>query len=177
MKRTSFLAVSSEGLVSPHRTVQLQLLQHYWLAHRLGLLWYWMVSLGNQQRSFCRFWDCIQRLHPNTAFQYWNTQVGSQEIPGARGKFGLWVQNEAGQRLTEFWKKECIGHSKYPLPTSQEKTTHGHHQMVNTKIRLVIFFVAKNGEALYSQKKQDLEMTVAQIMKSLLPNSDLNWRK
>ena len=49
---------------------------------------------------------------------------------------------------------------------------HGHHQMVNTKIRLIIIFAAKDGEALYSQQKQDQEMTVAQIMNSLLPNSD-----
>ena len=49
--------------------------------------------------------------------------------------------------------------------------------MVNTEIRLIIFFVAKDGEALYSQQKQDQELTVAQIMNSLLPNSDLNWRK
>ena len=49
MKRTSFLGVSSKGLVSLHRTIQLQLLQHYWLGHRLGLLWYWMVCLGNEQ--------------------------------------------------------------------------------------------------------------------------------
>ena len=61
--------------------------------------------------------------------------------------------------------------------TTQEKTTHGHHQMVNTKIRLIIFFAVKVGEALYSQQKQDWEMTVAQIMNSLLPISDLNWRK
>ena len=53
----------------------------------------------------------------------------------------------------------------------------GHHQMVNTEIRLIIFFTAKDGEALYSQQKQDQEKTVAQIMNSLLPNSDLNWRK
>ena len=53
-------------------------------------------------------------------------------------------------------------------------STHGHHQMVNTKIRLIIFFAAKDGEALYSQQKQDQELTVAQIMNSLLPNSDLN---
>ena len=45
--------------------------------------------------------------------------------------------------------------------------------MVNTEIRLIIFFAAKDGEALYSQQKQDRELTVAQIMKSLLPNSDL----
>ena len=64
------------------------------------------------------------------------------------------------------------GHSKHPLPTAQEKTTHGHHQMVNTKIKLIIFFAAEDGEALYNQQKQDWELTVAQIMNSLLPNSD-----
>ena len=45
--------------------------------------------------------------------------------------------------------------------------------MVDTEIRLIIFFAAKDGEALYSQQKQDWELTVAQIMNSLLPNSDL----
>ena len=49
--------------------------------------------------------------------------------------------------------------------------------MVNTKIRLIIFFAAKDGEAPYSQQKQDWELTVAQIMNSLLQNSDLNQRK
>ena len=42
--------------------------------------------------------------------------------------------------------------------------------MLNTKIRLIIFFVAKDGEALYSQQKEDQELTVAQIMNSLLLN-------
>ena len=51
---------------------------------------------------------------------------------------------------------------------------HGHHQMVNTEIKLIIFFAAKDGEALHSQQKQDRELTVAQIMSSLLTNSDLN---
>ena len=49
--------------------------------------------------------------------------------------------------------------------------------MVNTKIRVIIFFAAKDGETLYSQQKQDQELTVAQIMNSLLQNLDLNWRK
>jgi len=49
--------------------------------------------------------------------------------------------------------------------------------MVNAEIRLIIFFAAKDGEALYSQQKQDWELTVAQITNSLLQNSDLNWRK
>ena len=44
--------------------------------------------------------------------------------------------------------------------------------MVNTKIRSITFFAAKDGEALYSQQKQDQELTVAQIMNPLLPNSD-----
>ena len=42
----------------------------------------------------------------------WNAKVGSQEIPGVTGKFGLGVQNE------------CTGHSKHPFPTTQEKTLH-----------------------------------------------------
>ena len=50
---------------------------------------------------------------------------------------------------------------------------HRHHQMVNTEIILIIFFEAEDGEALYSQQKQDQELTMAQIMNSLLPNSDL----
>ena len=49
--------------------------------------------------------------------------------------------------------------------------------MVNTKIRLITFFVAENGEALQCQQKQDRELTVAQIVNSLLPNSDLNLKK
>ena len=49
--------------------------------------------------------------------------------------------------------------------------------MVNTEIKLIIFFAAKDEEALYSQQKQDQELTVAQIMSNLLQNSGLNWRK
>ena len=63
MKRTSFGVLILEGLVGLQRIAQLQLLQHYWSGHRLRLLWYWMVCLGNKQRSFCHFWDCIQELH------------------------------------------------------------------------------------------------------------------
>ena len=73
-----------------------------------------------------------------------------------------------------FLPRERIGHSKHSLPTTREHSTPGHHQMVNTEIRLTIFFAAKDGEALYSQQKEDWELTVAQIMNSLLPNSDLN---
>ena len=53
-------------------------------------------------------------------------------------------------------------------------TDHGIDQMDNTEIRLIIFIAAKDGEALYNQQKQDQELTVAQIVNSLLPNSDLS---
>ena len=55
--------------------------------------------------------------------------------------------------------RERTGDSKHPLSTTQEKTLHIRHQeMVNTKIRLIILFAAKDGEALHSQQKQDWEL-------------------
>ena len=102
----------------------------------------------------------------------WNAKGGSQETP-VTGKFGLGVQNEAGQRLTEFCQENALVIEKHSSNNTREDSTCGHHQMANTKIRLIIFFAAKDGEALYSQQKQDQELTVAWIMNSLLPNSDL----
>ena len=104
----------------------------------------------------------------------WNAKVGSQETPGVTGKFGLGVWKEAGQRLTEFCQENALVIANTLFQQTRENSTHEHHQMVNTKIRLIIFFAAKDGEALYSQQKQDQELNVAQIMNSLLPNSDLN---
>ena len=49
----------------------------------------------------------------------WNAKVGSQETPRVTGKFGLGIRNEAGQRVLP---RKCTGHSKHPLPTTQEKT-------------------------------------------------------
>ena len=63
MKRTSLLGVSSRRSYKFYRTIQLQLLQRYWLGPRLGLPCYWMVCLGNEARWFSSFWDCIQVLH------------------------------------------------------------------------------------------------------------------
>ena len=100
-----------------------------------------------------------------------NAKVGCQETPGIKGKFGLGVRNEAGQRLIEFCQENALVITLFSTNT-EEDSAHGHHQMVNTEIRLIIFFAAKDGEALYSEQKQDEELTVAQIMSSLLPNSD-----
>ena len=102
----------------------------------------------------------------------WNAKVGSQEIPGVTGKFGLGIRNEAGQRLIEFCQENALVIANTSCNNTREDSTHGYHQMVNTEIRLILFFAAKDGEALNSQQKQDWELTVAQIMNSLLPNSE-----
>ena len=82
-------------------------------------------------------------------------QVGSQETPGVTGKFDLGVQNEAGQRRIEFCQENTLIIANTLSNNTREDSTHGHHQMVNIEIRFIIFFVAKDGEALYSQQKQD----------------------
>ena len=80
----------------------------------------------------------------------WNAKVGSQEIPKVKGKFGLGVQIKAGQRLTEFCQENALVIAN-TLFQHKDESTHGAHQMVNTKIRLIIFFASEDGEALYSQ--------------------------
>ena len=107
----------------------------------------------------------------------WSAKVGSQEIPGVIGKFGLGVQNEAGQRLTEFYQENTLILANTLFEQHKQSLSHGHHQMVNTEIGQIISFPANDREALWSQQKQDLELTMAQIMSSLLQKSGLNWRK
>ena len=69
-------------------------------------------------------------------------------MPGVTGKFGLGVQNEAGQRLTVLPREHtCLGNTRFQNTT--DNSTHRHHQIVNTEIRLTIFFAAKGREALY----------------------------
>ena len=121
------------------------------------------------------YYDCLE-LTPRKGVLIiigdWDAKVRSQEIPGVTGKFHLGVQNEAGQSLTEFCQENALVIANTLFQKHKDDSTHGHHQMVNTEIRLIIFFAAKDGEALYRQQKQDWELTVAQIMNSLLPNSD-----
>ena len=85
----------------------------------------------------------------------WNAKVGSQETPGVTGKFGLGVWNEAGQRLIDFCQESTLVIANTLFQQHREDSSHGHDQMVNTEIRLIIFFAAKDGEALYSQQKEN----------------------
>ena len=76
------------------------------------------------------------------------------------GKFGFGAQNEAGKRLIEFCQENALVIANTLFQEQKRDSTHGHHQMANTKIRLIIF-AAKDGDVLYSQQKQDQELTVA----------------
>ena len=101
-----------------------------------------------------------------------NANLESQEIPGVTGKFGLGVQNKAGQRLTEFCQETALVTANTPF--QQYKRRPYTWTSPNGQYQNQIFFAAKDGEALHSWQKQDQELTVAQIMNSLLLNSDLN---
>ena len=97
----------------------------------------------------------------------WNAKVGSQETPGVTGQFGLRIRNEAGQRLIDFCQENALVIANTLFQQHKRRlytwtSPDGQHRNQNDYI-----FAAKDGEALYSQQKQDWELTVAQIMKSL----------
>ena len=88
-------------------------------------------------------------------------------------QFGLRIWNEAGQRLIEFCQEKALVIANTLFQQHKRRlytrtSTDGQHR------NQIIFFATKDGEALYSQQKQDQELTMAQIMNSLLPNSDSN---
>ena len=159
-------------------------IQHYleerksWPLETITLLGYSKLPTCLIKSITCHIsWEHLRTNTPKRCpFHYrdWNAKAGSQEIPGITGNFGFGIQNEAGQGLIEFCQENARVITNTFFNNTREDSTHGHHQMANTEIRLIIFFAAKDGEALYSQQKQDQELTVAQIMNSLLPNSDLN---
>ena len=96
-------------------------------------------------------------------------------ITEVTGTFDVGVQKKAEQRRTEFYQENAL--------VIANTHFHQHNRQLHTwtspdgniKIRLIIFCAVEGGEALYNQQRQDWELTVAQIMNSLLPNSDLNW--
>ena len=94
----------------------------------------------------------------------WNAKLGSQETPGVTGKFGLGIQNEAGQRLIEFCQENALVIANILFQQHKRKpytwtSPDGQHQN-----QIDYIFAAKDGEALYRQQKQDQELTVAQTM-------------
>ena len=134
--------------------------------------------LNNEVKHFYEDLQDLLELTPKRDVLFiiedWNAQVGSQETPGVTGKFGLGVQNEARQRLIEFCQENALVKANILFQQHKRRLYTWTSPDGQYQIRLIIFFAAKDGEALYSQQKQDQELTVAQIMSSLLPNSDLN---
>ena len=82
-----------KDLVGLCRTIQLQLLQSYWLGPRLGLPWYWMVCLWKERRSFCHFWDCIQVPHFRLFFDHDGYSIFSKGfLPTIVDIMVIWVK-------------------------------------------------------------------------------------
>ena len=107
----------------------------------------------------------------------WNAKVRSQEISRVTGKFDLRVQNEVGQRLIEFCQENAliIANNLFQQHKRRLYTwTSLDGQYLN---QIDYILCSQRWKTLYSQPKQDSELTVAQIMNSLWKNSDRNWRK
>ena len=98
----------------------------------------------------------------------WNAKVGSQETPGVTGKFGLGVQNEAGQKLADFCQEKALVIANTLFQQHKRRlytwtSPDGQHQ------NQIDYILCRQ-----SQQKQDQELTVVHIMNSLLANSDIN---
>ena len=106
-----------------------------------------VYALTSKAEEFYKNFQNLYQKQINKKFLFiirdWNAKVGSQEIPGVTGNFGLGVQNVAGQRLTKFCQENAPSSNN-----TRADSTHGHHQMVDTEIRLTMLFAAKDGEAL-----------------------------
>ena len=84
----------------------------------------------------------------------WNAKVGNQEIPRVTGKFGLGIQNEAGQRLTEFFQENALVIANTLFQQHKRRLYTWTSPDGEQEIRLIIFLAAKDGEALYSQQQK-----------------------
>ena len=95
----------------------------------------YVLTSNAEEAEVERFYQDLLELTPKKdvlfIIGYWNAKVRSLEIAGVMGKFGLGVQNEAGQRLIEFCQEKALVIANTNRTT--EDSTHEHHQMVNTK--------------------------------------------
>ena len=83
----------------------------------------------------------------------WNAKVGSQETPGVTGTFGLGMRNEAGQRVIEFCPENALVIANTLFQQHKRRLYTWTSPDGQPRIRLIIFFAAKDGEAVYSQQK------------------------
>ena len=110
-------------------------------------------------------------------FHYRELECKSRKSRDIRSNSQIWScsTNWRRTKASRILSREHTCHKTPSSENTREVSRHGHYQMVNPKIRLIIFFVAKHREALYANQKQ--ELTVAQIKNSLWQNSYVIWRK
>ena len=103
-----FWVLDLKGLIGIHRTVQLQLLLHYRLGHRLGLLWYWMVFLGNEQRSFCHFEIATKYCILDSFVDYDGYSISSKGfLPTVVDIMVIWVKFTHSSPFLVHWFLKC----------------------------------------------------------------------
>ena len=126
------------------------------------------------------FYEDLQVLleHPKKDVLFiigdWNAKVGSQETPGVIGKFGLGVQNEAGEKLIEFCQENALVIPNTIFQQHKKRlytwtSPDGQHRN-----QIDYILCSQRWRSSIQSAKQDWELTVAQIANSLLPDSDLN---
>ena len=145
-----------------------------------------MVPITNaEEAEVGRFYDNLQDLLERTrkkdAFFIigdWNAKVGSQvTVTWSNGQVWPWSTKWSRAKANRVLPRECTGYRKHSLPTNERELYTWTSLDGQYKVRLILFFAAKGGEALCSKLKQDIELNVAQITSFLPQNSDLNWRK
>ena len=104
----------------------------------------------------------------------WNTKVGSQETPGVIGKFGLGIWNKAGQILIEFCQENALVTANTLFQQHKRRLYTGTSPDGQHQNQIDYILCSQRWRSSIQSTKQDQELTVAQIMNSLLPNSDLN---
>ena len=127
-------------------------------ANRLTSQWYKsmpqpLISRKLKVNGFMKTYKIFLNIHQKKDVLFirgdWNAKVGSQEIPGVTGRFGLGVQNEAGKSSALSSVKRTHWSKQTPSSNNtRDDSTLWHHQMLKTKIRLIVFFAAEDGEAL-----------------------------
>ena len=127
------------------------------------------------------FYEDLLKLTPEKRCPFHHRGLGFK----SRKSSNIWSNRQVWPWSTKWSRakanrvlpRERTGQSKHPLPTTQEMTLYMDITRWSIPKSDWLYLCSQDGEALFSQQKQDWELTVAQIMSPLLQNSDLNWRK
>ena len=122
--------------------------------------------------------DLLELTPQRCPFHYKGLECKSRKSRNTWSNRQIWTWHTEWNRAkaNRVFPREHTGNRKHLLPTTQEDSTHGHHQMVNTEIRLIVLFAKM--EKLYTVSKNKTGSWLwLRSWTPLLYNSDLNWRK